>query len=221
MAMINAKDFVSKAYAIEEQKTLYVMGGIGQKLTEANKQRFISGYEYNLRPERRKQSINASNEVHAFDCSGLIKSIIWGFPTVSYSSNGLPDYNANQLKNSYNKNVVWSMEGIVPGAILWMQGHVGIYAGDGRVIECSPKWEDGVQLTKITSRKWMCWFKMDDVIDYSNSFADARLYVDIKKGDTLSKLAKTYKTTIKHLMEINPQIEDKNKIFAGDKIRVR
>ena len=39
--------------------------------------------------------------------------------------------------------------------------------------------------------------------------------ITIRSGDTLSKLAQTYGTTVDALMEANPQITDKNKIKAG------
>jgi GH24 family phage-related lysozyme (muramidase)/LysM repeat protein len=43
---------------------------------------------------------------------------------------------------------------------------------------------------------------------------------EVKKGDTLSDLAKQLKTTVQELMKLNPQITDANKIFAGDTIKV-
>ena len=42
----------------------------------------------------------------------------------------------------------------------------------------------------------------------------------IKRGDTLSAIARRYNTTVAALMRINPQIKDKNKIKAGNLIRV-
>ena len=43
----------------------------------------------------------------------------------------------------------------------------------------------------------------------------------IRKGDTLSSIAKQYKTSIKELIELNPKLKDKpNLIFKGDKINV-
>ena len=37
----------------------------------------------------------------------------------------------------------------------------------------------------------------------------------IKKGDTLGKIAREYRTTVDLLMSINPQITNKNLIYAG------
>jgi hypothetical protein len=45
--------------------------------------------------------------------------------------------------------------------------------------------------------------------------------VGIKKGDTLSALAKKYGTTVKALMEDNPDIKDANKIKAGAKLNLK
>ena len=35
------------------------------------------------------------------------------------------------------------------GELLWTEGHVGIYIGDGLGVECTPKWKGGVQITAV------------------------------------------------------------------------
>ena len=47
------------------------------------------------------------------------------------------------------------------------------------------------------------------------------LYYVIQKGDTLTRIANRFGTTIKKLMEMNPQITDPNKIYYNTKIRVK
>ena len=42
----------------------------------------------------------------------------------------------------------------------------------------------------------------------------------VKSGDTLSGIAKKYKTTVKKLAELN-KIKDVNKIYVGQKIKLR
>ena len=42
----------------------------------------------------------------------------------------------------------------------------------------------------------------------------------VKKGDTLTSIAKKYKTTIAKIMKANPIIKDKNKINVGWKLKV-
>lgn len=43
----------------------------------------------------------------------------------------------------------------------------------------------------------------------------------IRRGDTLSGIAKKFGTTIKQIMEDNPFIKDPNKIYAGDVLKIR
>ena len=46
-------------------------------------------------------------------------------------------------------------------------------------------------------------------------------YYTIKRGDTLSALARKFNTTIGALMALNPHIKNANMIYAGDTIRIR
>ena len=50
---------------------------------------------------------------------------------------------------------------------------------------------------------------------YSNN------YYTIKRGDTLSALARKFNTTISSLMALNPHIKNPNLIYEGDTIRIR
>lgn len=42
----------------------------------------------------------------------------------------------------------------------------------------------------------------------------------VQKGDTLTKIANMYNTTVDVIMSVNPQIKDKNKIYTGQKILI-
>lgn len=35
------------------------------------------------------------------------------------------------------------------GELLWCEGHVGIYIGGGLGVECTPRWDGGVQITAV------------------------------------------------------------------------
>lgn len=88
------------------------------------------------------------------DCSGLVKGILWGYPdSGKYASNGVPDYNANTIITKC-KNVSTNFNNIKAGEFVWLDGHCGVYIGNGQVIESSPKWENGIQVTKLSDRNW-------------------------------------------------------------------
>jgi len=43
----------------------------------------------------------------------------------------------------------------------------------------------------------------------------------VKKGDTLSKIARAYGTSLTKILQLNPAITNPNKIYVGQKIRIR
>ena len=45
-------------------------------------------------------------------------------------------------------------------------------------------------------------------------------YYVVKRGDTLSAIARRYGTTVSRLMDLNPYIENPNLIYPGDVIRL-
>lgn len=97
-----------------------------------------------------------------FDCIGLIKGVLWGwngdesktYGGAVYASNGVPDISADAMIGRC-KDVSSDFSKIAIGEYLWMKGHCGIYAGNGRVVESSPKWKNGVQLTDLSARNWL------------------------------------------------------------------
>ena len=125
------------------------------------------------------------------DCSGLIKGILWGYPeNGKYASNGVPDINANTIiSKCINVSTDFSLIG--KGEFVWMSGHCGVYIGNSQVIESSPKWENGVQITKLSQRNWkkhgkLPWIDYDEddtqVSDNTNVSGDL--------NDAISTIAK-------------------------------
>lgn len=152
-------EFVNMAIKTAGMKTLYIKGGFGQVLSESRKKKLIEQYDYN---KKRAAMINAaSNDTFAFDCCGLVKSIIWQFKGdtskvyggAEYESNGMPDVGEKAILNMCT-NLSDNMSNIEVGEFLYMSGHCGIYAGGGKVVESSPAWKNGVQITDLAQRKW-------------------------------------------------------------------
>ena len=96
------------------------------------------------------------------DCVGLIKGYGWldvETLTVGYATNGMPDYGANGM--FYAATVTGSIDTIPekPGIAVWRDGHIGVYIGDGYVIE-SMGTEFGVVKTKLAERNFTNWLEI-------------------------------------------------------------
>lgn len=158
---MHVNDFIGKLMMVATEETLYVMGGWGQALNAGSRLLLIGGQSYNQSSTRKKMINEAPDGTRAFDCSGLIKSILWGYVGdetatggAKYGSNGVPDLSASGLINKCY-GVSTDMSTVTPGEVVYMTGHIGVYVGGGYVIESSPKWKNGVQRTELTARKWL------------------------------------------------------------------
>lgn len=92
-----------------------------------------------------------SSSYYLFDCSGLVKGIGWGFPNVVYGSNDVPDHNDAGFWNDCGNTQSTDWTNIEVGELLHMNGHVGIYIGDGKGVECTPGFGGLTPGLKITA----------------------------------------------------------------------
>lgn len=96
------------------------------------------------------------------DCVGLIKGYGWlnsETHQVEYGTNGMLDVSADQMyKNAKEKGLSSTMPEI-PGLAVWRKGHIGIYIGNGEVIEAMGT-KYGVVKTKFSARRWTHWLKI-------------------------------------------------------------
>lgn len=181
--VMKVKDFVAKAKDIANNyKTLYVMGCFGAPLTESNKKRYTKNHSYNQKATRKTMINKASSDTFGFDCVCLIKGILWGwngdvnknYGGAIYGSNGVDDMGSDAIiKSKYCEDISSDFNDIDVGEIVWLKGHVGIYIGNGQVVECTPSWKNNVQVTKLSQRKWLKHGKLK-YIDYSS--------INTKKG---------------------------------------
>lgn len=171
--MMTAEELVSRLKSIANgYKTLYVMGCIGAPMTQANKERYINHHEYNRRPGPKAAILAAPADCFGFDCVCLIKSCLWGwvgnknatYGGAVYCSNGVPDIDTESIINVCS-GVSTNFSDIIPGELLWKSGHVGIYIGNGQAVECTPSWDNKVQITNVanitgnTGSKYRTWTK--------------------------------------------------------------
>lgn len=183
---MNANDLVNKLKDIAiNYKTLYVYACFGSPLNNANKQRYTNNCDYNRQPSRRNKINAASSDTFGFDCVNLIKGVLWGwhgdlnktYGGAVYASNGVPDTNANGMFWDCCYNQSSDFSNIVPGEFVWLDGHIGVYIGDGLAVECTPAFQDKVQITAVgnigaksgyATRTWTSHGKCK-FIDYSGS----------------------------------------------------
>lgn len=251
--MMKLEEFLEKLRLAESCKTLYVKGCFGAPMTAKNKQRYTTNLKYN---KDRASMINAcSSDTFGFDCVCLIKAALglwnadvnkpYGGTIVNKEANGIsfgpdhvPDVGADGIMK-YLLNVSMDFSKIVPGAVTHMAGHVGVYVGDGKVIECSPKWSNDVQYSNLGNlgytighwRNWTNWGLLPWV-DYNSpaneekpvnepSVKPQEVFYTVKGGDTLTKIAKSNGITLATLLRLNPQIKNPNVIYKGQQIRIK
>ena len=96
------------------------------------------------------------------DCVGLVKGYCWFDPeaqSIGYAVNGMPDIATEQMIEWCDEKGSISTMPEIPGLLLWMDGHVGIYIGDGYAIEAMGT-RYGVVKTQVAGRGWQKWGKI-------------------------------------------------------------
>ena len=96
------------------------------------------------------------------DCVGLIKGYSW-YDTASQMtilvSNGMPDIGADIMyENATEKGTIDTIPEI-PGLAVWKEGHIGVYIGDGKVVEAYGT-TSGVIRSELANGGWTHWLKI-------------------------------------------------------------
>jgi len=130
-----------------------------QSLLNAKTNQYPSHYTPSRMPRYRDDI--AQNKVCA-DCVGLIKGYGWQQPdgSIRYATNGVPDVSANQMYHGARiKGNIATLPRNRVGLAVRFDGHVGVYAGNGDVIEARA-FAHGIVVTKLASRPWTHWFEV-------------------------------------------------------------
>lgn len=155
-----AKDLVTYAKECLTLPTCYIWGGIGEILTPkllADKTAlyplvYTVEYRHNLLPY-------LGQHVRGFDCSGLINCFRMGGLS-HFQMDPTLDQNSQELFDTSSTKDSISTLPEFPGVCLYLPGHVGIYIGEGWVMEATnnPKFGNGVVKTRLSARDWTHWF---------------------------------------------------------------
>lgn len=131
--------------------------------------------------------LSATVDTFGFDCSGLIKGVLWGWNAsngthggAKYASNGVPDLSADAMIARCS-GVSMNFSNIQVGEAVWMKGHIGVYIGGGRVVESTPSWKNCVQITALSARKWVKHGKLP-YVNYSSDKAVNELAKEVIAG---------------------------------------
>lgn len=122
--MLTSNDICNKARSIAAEKTLYVKGGGGAKLTQQNKMRFSSNDAFNIK--RTNLIFAASEDTRAFDEFGFLSAV--------------SGYNCRTIGEvaALCEDISKDFSTIVPGEVVFLKDRFGIFVGDGKVITVNP-----------------------------------------------------------------------------------
>lgn len=218
----NQYQLVSKLNEIvEDYNTMYVYGAVGQHLTASlisDRAKAYPSFYTSTKLKEYENAIASGKYIWGFDCVNVIKSVLWGWNGdknktlggATYGSNGVSDVNANgcisickNVKSYFGSNDnVNPWNDIELGEAVWTDGHIGVYVGEGLVIECTPKWDNCVQITglgnkpfdKTYNNKKRTWKKHGKLpwITYLSECP----YTKTKGGEVVELKGKTYNSRI-------------------------
>jgi len=176
--MITNKELSAKVVDIATNyKTIYMWGVFGAPVSESIIKQKRSQYPSWYTTDRQIHLRSLIGKGYfAFDCVNLIKAVLWGwtgdklksYGGAVYNSNGVPDIDANAMIAKC-QGVSTDFRDIEVGEAVWLPGHIGVYIGNGKVVECTPAWKNGVQIsaclnigpiTGLNGRRWQKHGKM-------------------------------------------------------------
>jgi hypothetical protein len=160
----NNLDLAQWAIAAEKADWGYVWGTYGPILTRSL---------FEIKLEQYPEAVGGYEEYIAdnyigtrtADCVGLIKGYSWYDPqteSFGYAVNGMPDLSANQIYEYATEKGTIDTIPEIHGLLVWMDGHVGIYIGNGEVIEARGTYY-GVVRTQLRNRNWQTWAKVPGI----------------------------------------------------------
>lgn len=150
---------VAHAKAALADKTKYMWGGIYRPITKAYVEQLAKMYPTQYTTAR-KNTLNALPDgYYGIDCVGLIKSYYWGGKG-SKGYSGSTDVNAHGMYNNAKTKGKIDALPEQAGLILYCKSrpHVGVYIGNGEVIESTISSRgDGVVKSKLSDFGWEYW----------------------------------------------------------------
>lgn len=154
---VNNYSLVKHVLNCRDENTKYVYGGLMEEINKDKILELADLYPDFYTKQKTKELLQSEGALGC-DCSGLIKSFFFSYNRKYYHQ--FLDRNSYMMldiaKHSGNIDTLPEL----PGICLEMPGHVGIYLGNGSVIESTSNkaFGDGIVTTNLLDRKWNHWF---------------------------------------------------------------
>lgn len=153
------------------------------------------------------------------DCVGLIKGFFWsegGKRVYEYKQNGrnlqlkyadgINDYGANGLAAYIKRTSKWGAISTMPdiaGLIVWKAGHVGVYIGEGKVVQAS--WMNtGCYETELSKTSFTNWGALPN-LEYEQ---------EIKKEEAVKEDTEETET-VKHVVKAGESLWRISQLYYG------
>ena len=156
---------------------IYLWDGNGEYLTTELVNELAAKFPDWYTPEKKAVRLTLADKgIRGWDCIGIIKSYIWN----DYHQDNTALFSEEENYSTRTLIKAAKVQGPIedmpekPGLILWKPGHVGVYIGDGQVIDvaCIIHATDithhvgGIQQLPVEATHWTHWLEYPG-IDYS------------------------------------------------------
>ncbi len=144
----------------------YVYGGYGQICTKQYLDQQASLFPGNNEAGGEMRTVGEKwLGKRVVDCIGLTKSYAWysaDTGQITVGSNGFMYCGANSIWSNVTDSGLISSMPDTPGLAVWMNGHIGVYVGNGEVIEAQGT-AYGVVKTQLKNRGWSKWLEIPNI----------------------------------------------------------
>ncbi len=182
------------------------------------KPKITSPYGYRIHPITKKKTFHAGLDLISLTGNRNLFAVDEGYVQLVHKGNTgygnyiwvrYPRYNLSLLYAHCKSIKVKKGDKVKKGTIIGIEGDSGLATGVHLHLG----------MTKIGSNAWLNPTNIKVIADNPTPTPKVEYYI-VKKGDTLTKIAKKYKTTVKQLVAWN-NIKNPNLIKIGQKLRVK
>jgi cell wall-associated NlpC family hydrolase len=176
-------------YALKQVGIKYVMGTNCRVLTASRLQSLINTNPANWFTADRIKECNKWIGQVTTDCHGLIEGYIDDINLNGVVEAGEGNYDTT-ADSAFNKaavkGVISTIDKDFAGLCVRYAGHVGVYIGDGKVVEARG-FSYGVCITNLKDRPWTHWYEHPE-INYIKTKRILLLTTPYMRGDDVKKL---------------------------------